>query len=404
MVYQRRTLEKVLEKANRRFKVLLLTGMRQVGKSTLLQQISDHRTSVTLDDFRPLETARTMREVFFKQYRSPILIDEIQRAPELCLEIKALVDREQTPGQVWLAGSQRFSLMKNVSESLAGRMVDFQLLPFSLYELQDKAFEQRSYLPSASLNRGTLVPQDFQTTWQMIWQGAWPEVISMDADERNWFYNSLMHSYLERDVHQTAGVTKLEDFRKFLGILATRIGQEFQIGKVASETGIAAQTAKEWLSTAEASGIIYLLPPFYENIGKVLIKKPKLYFTDTGLAAWLSDMTTPEALRTSYMNGSFFENFVISELRKSWLHNGKRPSFFFYRDSNFNEVDLLIKEGTQYFPIEIKMSETPEASMVKAFDCIRGGTFTRGPGAVICFTETPCFLKPDVVAHSIWDI
>ena len=173
---------------------------------------------------------------------------------------------------------------------------------------------------------------------------------------------------------------------------------------MASETGIAAQTAKEWLSTAEASGIIYLLPPFYENIGKVLIKKPKLYFTDTGLAAWLSDMTTPEALRTSYMNGSFFENFVISELRKSWLHNGKRPSFFFYRDSNFNEVDLLIKEGTQYFPIEIKMSETPEASMVKAFDCIRGGTFTRGPGAVICFTEAPCFLKPDVVAHSIWDI
>ena len=404
MIYQRRTLEKVLEKASLRFKVLLLTGMRQVGKSTLLQQLAGSRTAVTLDDFRPLETAKNMREVFFKQYRPPILIDEIQRAPELCLEIKSLVDREQAPGMVWLTGSQRFSLMKNVSESLAGRMADFELLPFSLYERQGKAFEQKPYLPSESLERGTLTPMDTDETWKIIWQGSWPEVISMDADERNWFFNGLMHSYLERDVHQTAGVAKLEDFRKFLGILATRIGQEFQISKVASETGIALQTARDWLSTAEASGIIYLLPPFYENIGKVLVKKPKLYFSDTGLAAWLAEMTTPDALRNSYMNGAFFENFVIMELRKSWLHNGKRASFFFYRDSNFKEVDLLIKEGTQYFPIEIKMSENPDVSMIKAFDNIKGGSFTRGPGAVICLTQNPCYLRPAVVAHSIWDI
>ncbi len=404
MSYQRRTLEKVLEKASLRFKVLLLTGMRQVGKSTLLQQLAGTRTVVTLDDFRPLETARSMREVFFKQYQPPLLIDEIQRAPDLCLEIKALVDREQSPGLVWLTGSQRFSLMKNVSESLAGRMADFELLPFSLYERQGKAFDQKPYLPSDTLDRGALEPLSADETWKIIWQGSWPELISMDADERNWFFNGLMHSYLERDVHQTAGVAKLDEFRKFLGILATRIGQEFQIGKVASEAGIAVQTARDWLSTAEASGIIYLLPPFFENIGKVLIKKPKLYFADTGLAAWLADMTTPEALRTSYLNGSFFENFVLMELRKSWLHNGKRASFFFYRDSNFNEVDLLIKEGTTYHPVEIKMSEHPDASMVKAFDCIKGGSFTRGPGAVICLTQERRYLKPDVIAHSIWDI
>lgn len=404
MAYQRRTLEKVLESASLRFKVLLLTGMRQVGKSTLLQQLAGSRTTVTLDDFRPLETARTLRDVLFQQYRPPILIDEIQRAPDLCLEIKSLVDREQRPGLVWLTGSQRFSLMKSVSESLAGRMADFELLPFSLYERQGRAFEQQPYLPSGNLDRGTLTPLDTDETWKIIWQGSWPELLSMTADERQWFFNGLMHSCLERDVHQTAGVTKLEEFHKFLGILATRIGQEFQIGKVASEAGIAVQTARAWLSAAEASGIIYLLPPFFENIGKVLIKKPKLYFSDTGLAAWLADMTTPDALRTSYLNGAFFENFVIMELRKSWLHNGKRASFFFYRDSNFNEVDLLIKEGTTYFPVEIKMSERPEASMVKAFQCIKGGSFTRGPGAVICLTPAPCYLKPDVVAHSIWAI
>ena len=404
MPYQHRTLERILEKASLRFKVLLLTGMRQVGKSTLLLQLAGKRTSVTLDDFRPLETARRMRDVFFQQYRPPILIDEIQRAPELCLEIKALVDREQAPGLVWLTGSKRFSLMRSISESLAGRMADFELLPFSLYERQGLAFEQKPWLPSGSLERGALESCSAEETWRIIWQGSWPEVIGMDADERDWFYNGLMHSYLERDVHLCAGVAKLEDFRRFLGVLVSRIGQEFQIGKAASETGIALQTARDWLSIAEASGIIYLLPPFSENIGKILIKKPKLYFADTGLAAWLADMTSPAALQSSYLNGAFFENFVIMELRKSWVHNGRRASFFFYRDSAFNEVDLLIKEGAEYFPVEIKMSEHPDASMAKAFRLIRGGSFTRGPGAVICLAKSPCFLTPDVTAHSIWDI
>lgn len=404
MKYISRTIEPIINQASQSFKVVMVNGMRQVGKSTLLQHLSQNRTQVTLDDLKPLTMAQTMRDVFFKQYPAPILIDEIQRSPELCMEIKSLVDREQKNGLVWVTGSQRFSLMKNLSESLAGRMAEFELLPFSLYERQGKAFEQKPYLPDGSLPSAVLDVEKAPDIWKLIWQGAWPAVIDMNEDERHWFFNGLVHTYIERDVHQNAGVSKLDQFHRFLAILATRIGQEFQISKVASEANIALQTAREWLSIAEASGIIYLLPPFYENIGKVVIKKPKLYFTDTGLACWLCDITSPEALKQSYMNGSFFENFVIMELRKSWLHNGKRSSFYFYRDSAFNEIDLLIKVGTVYHPIEIKTTENPMASMVKAFDLIKGGSFERGAGAVICLTKNAHYLRSDVVAHSIFEI
>lgn len=402
MQYVQRTLEKSILSASERFKVLMVSGMRQVGKSTLLKHIAD-RTYVTLDNRKALETASFLREVFFQQYPAPILIDEIQRAPELTLEIKELVDNDERKGLVWLTSSQRFEMMKKTSESLAGRMANFELLPFSLYERQNKGYDQKPYLPNAALSCGTLDKIDKEEIWQIIWQGSWPEVINDTADNRDLFFNGLLQTYLERDVIQT-GVNKLRDFQRFLAVLASRIGQEFQITKVASDVGVAIATAKDWLSIAESSGVIYLLQPFHENIGKTIIKKPKLYFTDTGLAAWLCHIPSAEALRNLYNSGAFFENFVIIELLKSWLHNGKRADFFFYRDAQNNEVDLLIREGTTYHPIEIKMTQHPESSMVKAFDLIKGGSFQRGPGALICLTKETRFLKPDVVAHSILDI
>ena len=404
MLYVPRTLERCFLKANEKFNVVLLSGMRRVGKSTLLREKAQNRNIISLDDFQAYEIARKARNLFFKQYQVPILIDEIQRAPDLNLEIKALVDRERKPGLVWLTGSQRFSLMKSVVESLAGRMADFELLPFSLYERQNKAFEQVPYEPKGEFHRGTLEAQDNETLWKIIWQGSWPELIEMNADERHWFFTGFLHSYLERDVREAGNIGKLAEFHKFLGILASRIGQEFQIGKVACEAGISAPTAKEWLSVAEASGIIWLLPPFYENVGKTLIKKPKLYFTETGLAAWLMDIPSAQALRSSYLAGAFFENFVLSELRKSWVHNGRRASFYFYRDTRLHEIDLLIKLGTQYLPVEIKMTHNPTTSMVQAFDCLKGKKFSCGPGSLICLTQEQRFLREDVIAHSVWDI
>lgn len=404
MIYKHRTLETEILKASDRFKAIMVSGMRQVGKSTMLKNLcAGTRLEVSLDEMQPSELARNARDVFFKQYPAPILIDEIQRVPELCLEVKVLVDSSDKRDQVWLTGSQRFSMMKNVSESLAGRLACFELLPMSLYEQQDKAFEQKPYLPTGTLNRGTLTPQTSEETWQTIWQGCWPEVINDTPKNRNTFFNSLLQTYIERDVILT-GVRNLSDYRKFLTILASRIGQEFQLNAVAAEVGIAMQTAKQWLSVAESSGLIYLLPPFFENVGKTVIKRPKLFFTDTGFAAWLCNVPSAQALSNVYNSGSFFENFVIIELLKSWLHNGEQPHFYYYRDTRFNEIDLLIFDGSEYHPIEIKATESPQASMVKAFDNIKGSHVKRGSGALICLTKESRYLTSDVVAHSIWDI
>ena len=404
MIYKHRTLETEILKASERFKAVMVSGMRQVGKSTMLQNLcAENRTYVTLDDIQASELATNARNVFFKQYPAPILVDEIQRVPELCLEVKVLVDSSDKRGQVWLTGSQRFAMMKNVSESLAGRLACFELLPMSLYERQDKAFEQRPYLPAGDLKRGALVPQTPEETWRTIWQGGWPEVIDDTPKNRNVFFQSLLQTYIERDVIQT-GIRNLKDYRKFLTILASRIGQEFQLNAVAAEVGVAVQTAKQWLSVAESSGLVYLLPPFFENVGKTVIKRSKLFFTDTGFAAWLCNIPSAEALSRAYNSGSFFENFVIIELLKSWIHNGEQPHFYFYRDTRFNEIDLLIFDGVEYHPVEIKTTESPQAGMVKAFDNIKGSHVKRGSGALICLTKEPRYLTSDVIAHSIWDI
>lgn len=404
MNYRHRTLETEILKASERFKAVMVSGMRQVGKSTMLQNLcAETRTYVRLDDIRAAELAENARDVFFKQYPAPVLVDEIQRVPELCLEVKVRVDSSDKRGQVWLTGSQRFAMMKNVSESLAGRLACFELLPMSLYERQDKAFEQRPYLPAGDLKRGSLTAQTPKETWRTIWQGGWPEVIGAAPKKRNDFFQTLLQTHIERDAVRT-GIRNWAGYQKLLTVLASRIGREFQLNAVAAEVGVAVQTVKQWLSVAESSEIIYWLPPFFENVGKTVIKRPKLFLTDTGFAAWLCNIPSAEALSRAYNSGSFFENFVIIELLKSWVHNGEQPHFYFYRDTRFNEIDLLIFDGVEYHPVEIKMTESPQASMVKAFDNIKGSQVKRGAGVLICLTKEPRYLTSDVVAHSIWDI
>lgn len=403
MTYIPRTLEHSLIKASQHFKVVLVQGMREIGKSSLLKNLSGNRKMVSLDDWKALSLAQTRRDNFFQHYPAPMTIEEIQRCPDLCREIKCLVDRNETTGRVWLTSSQRFDMIKNVTESLAGRMAIFELLPLSLYERQGKAFEQKPYLPNGSLPNPISDRKELDDIWSLIWQGAYPDVIGMSESERYEFFNHLLHTYIEHDA-QHAGVSKLDEFQRFLGILATHIGQELQIGKIAAETGIATQTTREWLSIAEASGIIYLLSAFSENIGKVLIKKPKLYFNDTGFACWLCEIASPQTLQESHLKERLFQNFVIMELRKSWIHNGKRADFYFYRDSNFKQIDLLIKNGNVYHPIAICTAETPEPSLIRTFNSINREKVVTGPGSVICLTDEPHFIRSDVVAHSIFDI
>ena len=362
--YLHRTLEPVIERVNRRFKGVIVTGMRQVGKRTMLCAMKDDaRKSLNLDRLEILELARGDREAFFRKFPFPVLIEEFHRAPELALEIKALLDETNDRGLVWMTVSQKPGIIKAVPEALSGRAAYFELFPLSLYEQQGKGLEQKPFLPRGDLGRGTLNPLTVEEIWDIIWQGSWPEHIHDEPEERDAFYDSLLRTYIQKDVF-SSGVRRIEDFDRFLSILATRIGQEFAIGEVQKEAGIAAETARAWLNVAEATGVIYLLPPFYENVGKTLIKKHKLYFTDTGFAAWLCKSPSPQALRKTYNAGAFFENFVVMEIVKSWKHNGKRPLFYFYRDAQRNEMDLLIREGETYYPIEIKTTDSPQRRML----------------------------------------
>lgn len=402
--YLPRTLEAVIERATQRYKGIMVTGMRQVGKSTMLRSLGgDGRCYVNLDRGRICDLAKNAPDVFFDQYPMPLLIDEFQRAPDLGLEIQAILDDSNEKGRIWLTGSQKLGLRQAVAEALSGRVAAYELFPLSLYELQGKGHEQKPYVPTGNLTRGGLNVMTADALWKILWQGMWPDVLHDLPEDRDVFFEGLLRTYLERDVSPT-GVRHLDEFEKFLGVLAGRIGQEFALGEVQKEVGIAAETAKDWLNIAVMTGVVYLLPPFYENVGKTLIKKPKLYFTDTGFAAWFTQSPSPEALRKTYNAGAFFENFVVMEIVKSWRHNGRKPLFYFYRDTLKNEIDLLIREGDMYYPIEIKMTESPQRKMLDNFAVLKGNTIKRGPGALICTCPQARYLTSDVVALPVWDI
>lgn len=401
--YLHRTLESVIARASSRYKGIMVTGMRQVGKSTMLKSLMTDRAYVNLDRYQALDLAKNAPDVFFKQYPLPLLIDEFQRAPDLGLELKAVLDERDTRGLVWLTGSQKLGLRQSVAEALSGRVASFELFPLSLYERQGKGLEQKPYLPAADLSRGSLNPMTQEDIWQIIWQGSWPEVSKETPEQRDAFFESLLRTDIEKDVLAT-GVRRITDFEKFITVLASRIGQEFAIGEVQKDTGIAAETARDWLNIAVSTGIVYLLAPFCEKVGKKLIKKPKLYFTDTGFAAWLCQSPSPQALRSMHNAGSFFENFVVMEILKSWRHNGRKALFYFYRDTSKKDIDLLIREGDTYYPIEIQSTDTPRRSMLDNFGVLKGDSFKRGPGALICTCAKAEYLTRDVVALPIWDI
>lgn len=403
-MYIPRTIEKTIPLLSRQFKVVMVSGMRQVGKSTVLTRLAEpSRRSLTLDTEETANAAAQSSIGFFKANPLPVFIDEIQRVPSLFLGVKYEVDRHEEKGLVWLSGSQRFDLMKGVGDSLAGRIYDQQLLPLSLYERFGLGLAQNPYLPSMDVSTN-LAPMPSAELWKTIWQGAWPDVIHVDAQARERYFESFIKTFIDKDVRETNNVEKTRAFDIFLRTLALRTGQELRIGAVAAATGISEITAKRWLSVAEASGIIYLLPPYFTNAGKTLVKSPKVYFTDTGLAAYLCDMTTPQELQKVHA-GAFFETFVVMEILKSWVHNGLSPRFYFYRDARSqSEIDLIIHRNGTYYPIEIKSSSKPTIDMSRHFSELKKLGLNVGQGAVICNCEQPRYLSDTVVAHSVCNL
>jgi predicted AAA+ superfamily ATPase len=404
MPYKPRSLKKQALKTSNNFKALLVTGPRQVGKTTFLRAIAaSERKYVTLDNPKDLLLAKDEPEFFLQTYAPPVLIDEIQYAPSLFPYIKMLVDNAGANGLVWMTGSQQFPLMRGVSETLAGRVVIMNMLGFSLYERDGLGERQQPFLPSPT-PPSILKRRDLLESYRVIWQGSLPGIADRDADQWAGFYDSYVKTYIERDVRQLANIGDMSDFVKFLGVAAARTGQELNLADMARNVDIAPNTAKAWLSILETSGLVYLLKPYFANISKRLIKRPKLYFMDTGLAAYLASWNSPEALEKSAMAGAFFETFAISEILKSYWHDNKHPNFYYYRDNGGSEIDLLIEMDGKLHPVEVKKTSNPDKDDAAAFTKLERFGIPLGYGAVVCLTDRPRPLTRSATSLSVWDI
>ncbi|MEA1938909.1 MAG: ATP-binding protein [Pseudomonadota bacterium] len=385
-MYIERTMEQTIRQAAAQFPVLLVTGARQVGKTTLLAHLAGtERAYVTLDDPLVCEMAVLDPAQFMQRYPYPVLIDEVQYAPGLLPYIKMAVDRDRKPGAFWLTGSQQFHLMKGVSESLAGRVAVLRLAGLTRREIRKDASDAPAFLPGENPEKN--VSLDLKELYRLIWRGGFPALALNAATDWELFYGSYVQTYLQRDVRDLARVGDETAFLRFMRAAAARTGQLLNMADLARDADVSSHTAKSWLSILEASGIVYLLEPWYANQTKRLVKAPKLFMLDTGLAAYLTGWTSPETLEAGAMAGAMLESWVMAELLKSWWSRGKRAPFYFYRDRDAREIDLVIARDGRLYPVEIKKTASPNRGDVSAFKALAKSGSEIGPGGVICLVE-----------------
>jgi hypothetical protein len=392
-MYYHRHIEPVVERISKRKPVLVLTGARQVGKSTMLKEIYSGIRYVTLHHPLVRQSAKENPSLFFEANKPPVVVDEIQKAAELFDYIKDIVDEDTTKGQFYLTGSQSMKLMKNVSDSLAGRAGVIRLLGLSMRELAGIAYRQ-PFLPVArqvtELEKSG-VEFDYERITTCIHKGFFPELYETESDLRDWsdYYSSYFQTYIEKDIKDVLNIQDESAFIKFIKAVASLTGEMLNMTTLAEICGKDVKTVRSWLSVLESSGLVYLLQPYYNNFNKRLIKTPKLYFLDTGLACWLLRWNTPEQLINGAMWGHLFETFVFGEILKSYYNDGiVEPPLYYYRDKDKNEIDLVIQNGDILYPIEIKTSSDPAKSMVSAFKRLTGiPGMNVGTGAVICLAK-----------------
>ena len=398
MVYQHRSLERFFNQANHQFPIILITGPRQIGKTTFLKEMaSTAHTYVTLDDPLLCTLAKNEPSLFLQRFSTPLIIDEIQYAPELLPFLKMKVDQDRRPGQYWLTGSQPFPLMQGVSESLAGRIAVIKLLGFSQRELENDT-QAPAFLPKHTVfsQRSMSKNFDLMQIFHRIWLGSYPALHQANLIDRDLFYSSYVQTYLQRDVRTLANVGDLSDFLKFIRVCAARTGQVLNLQDFCRDCDIQHTTAKRWLSVLENSGIIFLLPPYYSNLNQRIIKSPKLYFLDTGLACWLCKWSSAESLEAGAMSGALLETWVISEILKSWWHQGLSVDLYYYRDRDGKEIDLLIEQDGEIFPIEVKKSAHPSMDAIKHFKVLEGMKLKVGLGCVLCLASQQMPLSQSV--------
>ena len=409
-MYIKRSIEQTITKLSEEFPVIVITGARQVGKSTMLRMIKDEGMNyVSLDDMDVRNLALSDPKYFLEQYSYPLLIDEIQYAPDLLPYIKMIVDEERlkslknnkpTRALFWLTGSQQFNVMKNISESLAGRVGVLSLYSLSLSEITHNASSVFSPNIDELKKKDVTTMLDTKQIFERIYSGGMPSVVTENVD-RNDYFSSYVTTYIERDVRQLLNVGRTIEFYNFLQYIAVRTAQEVNYNSIAGDIGIDSKTAKNWISIFEASGIIYLLQPYYSNLSNRIIKSPKLYFMDTGLCSYLAKYPNAETLEVGALGGAIFETFVVSEIIKNLTSHGIDPRMrlYYYRDKEQKEIDLVYVEGDTLYPVEIKKGVSP-SNPDKNFDVLQKYSKDVATGIVLCMSKSlqpinkNCWLVP----------
>lgn len=391
MEYIHRHMEGKFTRMSHFFKAVLVTGARQVGKTTMLRHLAQgqNRTYVTLDNRMARQLAQSDPVLFFQTYQPPILIDEVQYAPELFEQIKIMCDESEETGLFWLTGSQQYKMMQRVRESLAGRVGILTLYGFSQTEKAGIRFENELDFTLTCLQaRQRLAPKNnVVNAFVHIWQGGMPQLLHADAEQWQEYYDSYVNTFIMRDVADLGGVTDTLRFGKFLTACAALVAEQVNYKTLAETADISQPTAKEWLRLLEGLGIVYLLQPYANNELKRLAKTPKLYFCDTGLAAHLSMWLTPETLMNGAASGHYFENYVLAELLKYYASAPTKANLTYFRDANAKEVDLFIEEGGRIHPLEIKKSASPDRREIKKFSVLEKANAKPSNGGIICICE-----------------
>ena len=409
MEYIRRHMETRILTLSRSYSAILLTGPRQAGKTTMLRKLAEKenigRRYVTLDDLNERTMAKNDPALFLQLHQPPVLIDEVQYAPELFTYIKIHIDEHHNPGDFWMTGSQVFRLMQGVQESLAGRVALLHMSPLSQRELIGApCVPFTTDLERLLAEQGQFAPVTAPECYARLWRGSMPGLISEQTPDRNVFYSSYLATYVERDVRELSGNVDALKFNRFITAAAARTSQLLNYNALAEDADIDVQTSKAWIHILETLGIIFLLHPYSNNVLKRTIKTPKLYFYDTGLVCYLTRWSSPEVAESGAMSGALLENFAVSEIMKSYQNAGLEPYLYFYRDRDAREIDVILEGDGKLCPLEIKKTATPDKRLTRVFGVIDKSPLQLGTGAVLCMADRISAFDRDHLIVPIWMI
>lgn len=407
MTFIERDLGKIILELSKDYACVLLTGPRQVGKTTLLKQLMQaNRNYVTLDDMDERRLAQQEPATFLAVHDTPLLIDEVQYAPQLFSYIKMAIDAGAEPGSFWLTGSQAFLMMELAQESLAGRVAVLHMSGLSQHEIYGSGEAMPFIIDLQDLKKRKFLGMsaDLQSIYERIWKGSLPGYISGKFKNRNVFYSSYIQTYIDRDVSELLERVDKLLFQDFIRAAACRAGQMLNVHDIAQDVGVSDDTAKRWLQVLEKSDIIFFLRPYSNNLLKRTVKTPKMYFFDTGLVAYLTRYTTPEILQNGAINGAILENYVVSEIRKSYTNVAQEALLWYYRDTRSNEIDMVLECDGILHPLEIKRSVNPASQLINAFTVLDKGSVPRGKGAILCMRPELSAVDADNYIIPIWMI